>query len=149
MPDSETPTVPPEEVTPVSKVACPVYVGMLVRYLPLGSSQVDPIAGMVVLILDGKGSTRVDLQTFPSDRNGSIRRQSVRHIDDPYYKENPKGLVTYGAWDYILATDSAIGTSALWKQALSDAVERTKVELRAEFAESRGGQGRKQIGRKR
>lgn len=151
MPDSETLTVPPEEVTPVSKVAYPVYIGMMVRYFPGASRQIDPVAGMVIAILDGKGNgTRVDLQTFPADRNTPIRRPSVRHIDDAYYEENPDARVTFGAWDYILATDSAIGTSALWKQSLSDAISAAKVELRAEFAEARGGHGqRKQVGRKR
>ncbi len=160
MPDSKTPTVPPskwdevatlpEQVTPVSKVACPVYIGMLVRYFPGASRQIDPVAGIVITILDGKASTRVDVLTFPSDRNTPIRRPSVRHVDDPYYEDEPEKCATFGAWDYILATDSAIGTSALWKQALSDAIERTKVELRAEFVEQRGSQGnRKQIGKKR
>ncbi len=148
MSDNETLTVPPEEVAPV-KVAYPVYVGMLVRYFPGASRQIDPVAGMVAAILDGKGSSRVDLQTFPAQRNGCLPRQSVRHIDDPYYEENPERLATLGSWDYILATDSAIGTSAIWKQSLSDAIERTKVELRTEFAESRGQGARKQIGRRK
>lgn len=148
MPDSETLTALPEKVTPVSKVACPVYIGMLVRYFPGASRQIDPVAAMVITILDGKGSSssRVDLQTFPSDRNTPIRRPSVRHIDDPYYEENPDARTQFGAWDYILATDSAIGTSALWKQSLSDAISRVKAELRAEFTEARA---RKQVGRKK
>ncbi len=153
MSDNETPTVPPskwdevatlpEQVTPVSKVVCPVYIGMVVRYFPGASRQIDPVAGMIITILDGKGnsSSRVDLQTFPADRNTPIRRPSVRHINDSYYDENPEARTQFGAWDYILATDSAIGTSALWKQALSDAIEQTKVELRAEFAAAPTGPG--------
>ncbi len=45
-----------------------------------------------------------------------------------------------------VATDSAIGTSALWKQALSDAISAAKAELRAEFTEART---RKQVGRRK
>ena len=147
MPDSETLTAGPEKVTPVSKVAYPVYIGMVVRYFPGASRQVDPVAAMVITILDGKNNgTRVDLQTFPPDRNTPIRRPSVRQIDDPYYDDNPDARARFGAWDYILATDSAIGTSALWKQALSDAISAAKAELRAEFTEART---RKQVGRRK
>lgn len=73
-------------------------VGWRIHYFPDGDRRHPHVADVTEEGLGGQ--VRVNYQTIHG-RELCSSRMFVRHIDDPWAKENPEHIRKFGCWDYI------------------------------------------------